>query len=456
MVAYDHDSNAILAEPIKTRSADALLQAMKKIHQYLSERGLHPALQILDNECPAVLKQFFKQENVQYQLVPPNLHRNNAAEKAIGTFKDHFVTIMCSVDPRFPMHLWCRLVRQAVTTLNLLRQSRINPRLSAEAQLNGAFDYNTTPLAPPGTQVVVYENPENRRTWSPHGVDGWYLGSAPEHYRCHTVYVTKTRMERIARTVEFFPHDIDMPTTSSADNAAEAARMLAEALHNPAPASPFQTMGSDQMRALRQLSDLFTAAVPTDEVPAPKEAPVRAAHLPPTPAPPTATPANNHPRTTRPQLHQLPGSTAIFDRRAPQPPRVLIQPLPPVATRTRNIALPVGQQQHLLTDKMGIVECPATPRAAPLVRAPPLSSPRVPMRQQQSPAPAWAPTTNRLPPPRPHPISFPCPNLSAPVAPDRQYPHLIAPDEDDPIRHRYPLRSQGISVSDGVVLMGCD
>ena len=91
---------------------------------------------------------------------------------------------------------------------------------------------------------MVYENPEKRRTWAPHGVDGWYLGSAPEHYRCHTVYVTKTRMERVARTVEFFLHDFAMPTTSSADNAAEAARMLAEALHNPASA-PFNTMGSE-------------------------------------------------------------------------------------------------------------------------------------------------------------------------------------------------------------------
>ena len=161
MVAYDHDSNAILAEPIKTRSAEELLRAMKGMHKYLSERGLHPALQILDNECPAVVKQFFKEEEVKFQLVPPNLHHNNGAEKAIGTFKDHFVTIMCSVDPKFPMHLWCRIVRQAVTTLNLLMQSRINPRLSAEVQLNGAFNYNTTPLAPPGTRVVVYENPEN-------------------------------------------------------------------------------------------------------------------------------------------------------------------------------------------------------------------------------------------------------------------------------------------------------
>ena len=130
-------------------------------------------------------------EKVSYQLVPPNLHRNNAAEKAISTFKDHFVAILCSCNPGFPTHLWCRLVAQATTTLNLLRKSNINPRLSAKVQLNGAFDYDAIPLAPPGCKVIIYENPEKHKTWAPQGVDGWYIGSAPEHYRCHTVYATK-------------------------------------------------------------------------------------------------------------------------------------------------------------------------------------------------------------------------------------------------------------------------
>jgi hypothetical protein len=59
------------------------------------------------------------------------------------------------------MHLWCLLIPQATPTFNLLCQSHINPPLSAEAQLNGAFDFNTTPLAPPGTRVVVHEKPLN-------------------------------------------------------------------------------------------------------------------------------------------------------------------------------------------------------------------------------------------------------------------------------------------------------
>jgi hypothetical protein len=37
-----------------------------------------------------------------------------------------------------------------------------------------------------------------------HGQDGWYIGPALEHYRCYTVYITKTRGDRIVETVEFF------------------------------------------------------------------------------------------------------------------------------------------------------------------------------------------------------------------------------------------------------------
>ena len=57
------------------------------------------------------------------------------------------------------MHLWFRLIAQAVSTLNLLSAPNINPKISAEAQLNGNFDYNITPLVPSVTAVVAHTNP---------------------------------------------------------------------------------------------------------------------------------------------------------------------------------------------------------------------------------------------------------------------------------------------------------
>jgi hypothetical protein len=58
--------------------------------------------------------------------------------------------------------------------LNLLWASWINPRLSAYIQLNGTFDYNATPMAPPGTQVLLHEKPSVLGSWALHGEEGWY------------------------------------------------------------------------------------------------------------------------------------------------------------------------------------------------------------------------------------------------------------------------------------------
>ena len=62
-------------------------------------------MQILDNKYPALFKTYFIKNDIKYQLVLPNLHRNIAAEKAIGMLKDHLTTILCSFDHYFPMHL---------------------------------------------------------------------------------------------------------------------------------------------------------------------------------------------------------------------------------------------------------------------------------------------------------------------------------------------------------------
>jgi hypothetical protein len=77
MVVYDYDSTAILAEPIKNRSERKLLRAYSFLHTHLTNRGLKPQLQKLDNECLQALKQFMRQHHVDFQLDPPYDHRQN-------------------------------------------------------------------------------------------------------------------------------------------------------------------------------------------------------------------------------------------------------------------------------------------------------------------------------------------------------------------------------------------
>jgi hypothetical protein len=206
LVAYDYDSNAILLRPIKNRTADALTEAIKSVHNTLSKGGCQPKFHRMDNECPQQVKDYFHKRGVQYQLSPPDDHRSNAAERAIRTAKNHLAAGWYATDDKFPMYLWDKTIPQAELTLNLLRGSRINPKLSAWEQIHGRYDFNAHPIAPPGIKVLAHSKPATRRTWSTHAYEAWYVGPAMEHYRCYTVWAIATRQTRIVNQLTWLPH----------------------------------------------------------------------------------------------------------------------------------------------------------------------------------------------------------------------------------------------------------
>jgi hypothetical protein len=46
--------------------------------------------------------------------------------------------------------------------------------MCAYAQLNGHFDLKRTPMALPGARVIAHEKADQRASWDPHVVDGYY------------------------------------------------------------------------------------------------------------------------------------------------------------------------------------------------------------------------------------------------------------------------------------------
>ena len=82
----------------------------------------------------------------------PHIHQRNPAEMAIRTSKNYLIAGLSSTDSNFPMQVWYRLLPQTEMKLNMMRPSMLNPKLSAYAQLHGAFDYNKTPPAPHKTR----------------------------------------------------------------------------------------------------------------------------------------------------------------------------------------------------------------------------------------------------------------------------------------------------------------
>ncbi len=278
-VLYDYDSNAILTKPLKSRSSNSIVTAFLATIQHLTKRGLVPTLHILDNEASSELKTAITKNNISFQLAPPHIHRRNAAERAIRTFKDHFIAGLATCDPAFPLSLWDRLLPQAELTLNLLRPSRLNPKLSAYAYLNGNFNFSATPLAPPGIKCQAHLKPEQRRSFGSHSLTGWYVGPSFEHYRCYKVYNPTTGHERICDTVEFFPATLKLPATSTLDKVHQASIDLIELLQKNDPASPFLDFGNAQHNALQQLADMLKEAAKPKKTTEPSTAPQPPLHL---------------------------------------------------------------------------------------------------------------------------------------------------------------------------------
>ena len=116
LLTYWYDANAILVCSLRSRKGSDLAKTIEEIHSYLTEYRYKPAHQILDNKISTALKNFLKDNQVTFQLVPPNNHRKNAIERVIRTFMNHFIAILYSAYLNFPLSLWCHLLHQSEMT----------------------------------------------------------------------------------------------------------------------------------------------------------------------------------------------------------------------------------------------------------------------------------------------------------------------------------------------------
>ncbi len=251
MVLTESESNAILVEAMKNRMSGEMIRTYQVLVNQLRSVRIAPKQHILDNECSNDFKEAINTNNMTYQLIPPHDHQWNKAEKAIQTFKDHFVAILCGADTLFPLNLWDLLLRQAEHTLNMLRPSQMTPTVSAYAYLWGQHDYNENSFVPLGCKVKSHLVPGIHETWAPHTASGYYIGTAWEHYCCHKVYIIDTRHTQICSSV-FFKHKyLTMPSLTPLNALIRAADNLTTAI---AGVIPPPNMTTD---AIKQLIKIF-------------------------------------------------------------------------------------------------------------------------------------------------------------------------------------------------------
>jgi hypothetical protein len=252
MMAIHLDANYIFIELMRSRLKEEMIRAYKKIANRMKAAGLGQRKHTLDNEASDAFKQYIRQQQIQFELVPPGNHRCNQAERAIQTFKEHFISILAGIDNKFTLSLWCHLLEPTELTLNLLHQSKVAPKISAFAHIHGPHDYTKKPFTPLGCAIQARVKPEDRRTWDPQADAGFSLGTSIQHHRCFRVCITKTGATRISDTV-FFKHQyITNPAVSPESHVIVAAQQLATALKGNIPA------GNEIAEALKKVSELFT------------------------------------------------------------------------------------------------------------------------------------------------------------------------------------------------------
>jgi hypothetical protein len=93
------------------------------------------------------------------------------------------------------------------------------------------------------------------------------------HYRCQNINVSATASKRIMDTLEFFPHNYQMPQLSSTNRLLMAAKDMTDALQNPHPEVPFASVRDDTISALAKLAAIFKLKLHQTLSPTPRARP---------------------------------------------------------------------------------------------------------------------------------------------------------------------------------------
>eukprot|EP00804_Cyclotella_cryptica_P026152 CCRYP_013039-RA/>CCRYP_013039-RA protein AED:0.41 eAED:0.32 QI:0/0/0/0.5/0/0.5/2/0/297 len=215
---------------------------------------------------PKTIAQAITQDwKATYQLVPPNVHRANAAERAIRTFKAHFLSVLAGIDPAF------------LTTSGTSSSHKPNshstcydnpplPLPSPPGKPSMAAQLRRNPLGPMGCHVIIHNKTATRKSWDFRGRDGFSIGPALHHYRCFQVVDSATNCVVISDTVEFRHSYLNQPAVTYADRLLHAINYLSSAIAD-APSSALDS----QLQAITALRNLFANwnTTPTAKPPVP-------------------------------------------------------------------------------------------------------------------------------------------------------------------------------------------
>jgi hypothetical protein len=86
-----------------SRNDGTMITAFTNILTDLNACGYAPTLNVMDNECSKAVEAHIRTNSMDIHLDLLHNHRVNAAEHAIDTFKEHFISALTTVEKDCPL-----------------------------------------------------------------------------------------------------------------------------------------------------------------------------------------------------------------------------------------------------------------------------------------------------------------------------------------------------------------
>ena len=106
LIGYHYNSNCIIVNQVKNQTAQVLTTEWENLHHTFAKAGTAPEVWVMENEILSGIRTAFELNNILFQLVSPNSHCRNLAERAIQTYKNHFKAGLATMDPKFHLSKW--------------------------------------------------------------------------------------------------------------------------------------------------------------------------------------------------------------------------------------------------------------------------------------------------------------------------------------------------------------
>ena len=231
-------------------------------------QGILPMHQILDNENSQAYTNEIRNTGMTYQLVPPYNHRRNISDRAIQTWKNHFVRVLSGAAATLPLHLRCQAFPQAVRPLLLLGQSNVNPNISSYSHVYGHTNItqiHSLPLAwsplsmtSPIREYLLKTMQEGIRPWN-------FIRKLPFLENL----MQQTHATRVSVTVIHRHKYISNPAITPVEAVISAAKNLVFTLKGKMP----QYLQESLLAELTRTSQIFSEAVAVPKIPGSQSAP---------------------------------------------------------------------------------------------------------------------------------------------------------------------------------------